>query len=215
MINGFYAEDDHEALPSGGFNLFSAANTADFSALTKLPMVKLNVTQSIEVQGDKYQVHLRVENPTNQLAFFIQLALTKGHNGEEVLPIFWEDNYLSLLPHESREITGTFAAGDMGKTLTVVEVGGWNIQTDYRCTDLVTSKNVVKSGESFTVTANIANTFLDGSRVALLVDGQSINTQWAYARGKNSDEITFMMNLSEPGKHKLTIANQSITVVLE
>jgi hypothetical protein len=213
-----YANDDHEAPPSGdfnmfsSFNLFSVANTADFSALTELPMVKLNVEQQIEAKGDNRVVSVNVKNPTDQLAFFIQLAVTRGPQGEEVLPVFWKDNYFSLLPGETREVTATFASKDLNGTKPTVEAGGWNIETGCRCTKIAASKNTVKPGETFTVTAGMANTFLDGSRVALLVDGKSVNTQWAYARGSNSDEITFAVNLLQEGKHVLTIADRSITL---
>ena len=210
-----YANDDHEALPRGGFNLFSAANTADLSALNQLPMVKLDIKERIEVRGDESVVHVHVANPTDQLAFFIQLTVTKGSQGDEVLPIFWEDNYFSLLPGESRDVKATLATEDLGNTTPVVEVGGWNIVTDYRCTNLAVSKNTVRSGESFKVSASMANTFPDGSRVTLFVDGHPSEIRWAWARGRMSDELTFTLKLQEPGKHVLTVANRSITMEVE
>jgi hypothetical protein len=96
-----------------------------------------------------------------------------------------------------------------------VEVGGWNIETDYCCTNLTASKTTVKSGEPFTVTASVSDTFLDGSRVALLVDGQRSDNRWAWARGGKSDTITFTLSLSQPGKHRLTVANRTIEVNVE
>ncbi len=35
-----------------------------------------------------------INNPTENLAFFIQLAVTKGARGEETLPVLWSNNYL-------------------------------------------------------------------------------------------------------------------------
>jgi hypothetical protein len=55
---------------------------------------------------------------------------------------------------------------------TTLEVGGWNIQTEYRCTDLKLSQTTVKVGEPLTATARITDTFLDGSRVTVVVDGK-------------------------------------------
>lgn len=68
-----------------------------------------------------------------------------------------------------------------------MEAGGWNIQTDYDCRNLTISSAEVKADEPVTVSATIANTFLDGSRVTLLVDGQPANSKWAWARGGKSD----------------------------
>lgn len=46
-----------------------------------------------------------VSNPTDQLAFFIRVRLLLDSNGEELLPVYWSDNYFSLLPGDSKELT--------------------------------------------------------------------------------------------------------------
>jgi exo-1,4-beta-D-glucosaminidase len=53
-------------------------------------------------------------------------VLDEGANGEEILPILWQDNYFSLLPGESREITATYRAKLLGSVRPVVTVKGWN-----------------------------------------------------------------------------------------
>jgi exo-1,4-beta-D-glucosaminidase len=47
-----------------------------------------------------------VENPSKSMAFMVRLRLTPGKGSEDVTPIFWEDNYFSLLPEEKKELTG-------------------------------------------------------------------------------------------------------------
>ena len=39
----------------------------------------------------------------------------------------WEDNYISLLPGERREINATYRAGELGAAKADVEVSGWNL----------------------------------------------------------------------------------------
>jgi hypothetical protein len=204
-----------DAQQRGGFTSRSSTNTADFSALQQLRPVKLDVSHQIEHRGQQRVARVRLRNPTDRLAFFIQLTLTRGRQGDEVLPVFWSDNYFSLLPGESKEVDAAFAAEDLHGATPAVEVGGWNIETDYCCTNLTASKTTVKSGEPFTVTASVSDTFLDGSRVALLVDGQRSDNRWAWARGGKSDTITFTLSLSQPGKHRLTVANRTIEVNVE
>ena len=203
---------DLNALPKGGFTPLSATNTADFSTLQQLPQVKLNVSHQIERPGGQRVAHVRLHNPTGQLAFFIQLALTRGRQGDEVLPAYWSDNYFSLLPGESKTVDAVFAAEDLHGATPLVEVGGWNIETDCRCTKLAASKTTVKSGEPFTVTATVANTFLDGSRLALFVDGQRSDTQWAWARGDRVAEVNFTLTLPNPGEHRLGVTNRGLIV---
>jgi exo-1,4-beta-D-glucosaminidase len=49
-------------------------------------------------------------------------------NGEEILPVLWQDNYISLLPGQKREITATYRASELGAAKASVEVSGWNIE---------------------------------------------------------------------------------------
>ena len=69
-----------------------------------------------------------LENPSPSLAFFIRLKVNKGAGGDEILPVIWEDNYLSLLPGEKREITATYRTSALGAAEAAVEVKGWNIE---------------------------------------------------------------------------------------
>ena len=79
----------------------------------------------------KTLVNLKVDNPTDKLAFFIHILLTKSSNGEEVLPIFWNDNYFSLLPGEKKELKATFAEKDLNGTTRLLK---WKVGT-YKTTD--------------------------------------------------------------------------------
>jgi exo-1,4-beta-D-glucosaminidase len=69
-----------------------------------------------------------VENPTKNLAFFVRLKVDKGKAGEEILPVLWQDNYISLLPGEKREISASYRASDSGGAAPYVEVKGWNTE---------------------------------------------------------------------------------------
>ncbi|MCX7827270.1 MAG: hypothetical protein N2689_17205, partial [Verrucomicrobiae bacterium] len=114
-----------------------------------------------------------------------------------------------------RELTARFATADAGKAQPVLEVGGWNVESPFKCASLRPSKSRVKAGEPFTVTALITDTFLDGSRVPLLVDGQPGDVQWCWARGAKRAELAFKLALREPGAHRLTVANQTAEVIVE
>lgn len=100
---------------------------ADFTDLEKLPTAQVNLSYCIEDKGDDLVAHIKMENPTDNLAFFIHLKVTRGQLGNEVLPILWNDNYFSLLPRENKEVNATFAAKDLDGAIPVVEVAGWNI----------------------------------------------------------------------------------------
>jgi exo-1,4-beta-D-glucosaminidase len=114
---------------------------ADLTALQGLPPVDLQLTASHESPGRGHSresekpnaremvTHITVENPSSNLAFMVHLQVNKGKDGEEVLPILWEDNYFSLLPGEKREVAAIYKAKDLGDAAPVVQVDGWNIRS--------------------------------------------------------------------------------------
>jgi exo-1,4-beta-D-glucosaminidase len=99
---------------------------ADFTALNRLPKVQLRTTSQTERQGEQLHTRVVLENTGKTVAFFIRLQLMKGA-GEELLPVYWEDNYLSLLPGEKREVVATVDAHDAGTAEPRVVVTGWNV----------------------------------------------------------------------------------------
>ncbi len=104
------------------------ASYADYTAIAQLPKVKLKVTERTEHKGEEAITHVTVENPSKNLAFFVRLKVTKGAKGEEILPVVWEDNYISLLPGEKREVNATYRSSELGNATPSLEVSGWNVE---------------------------------------------------------------------------------------
>ena len=95
---------------------------ADYTALGELPAAELKVTST----ATDHSTTVTVTNRGKSLAFAVRLKVKKGADGEEVLPVLWEDNYFALLPGQTRRVTATYAARDMGLAKAVVEVeSGW------------------------------------------------------------------------------------------
>jgi exo-1,4-beta-D-glucosaminidase len=207
-------KDYRDQLLSENFYWLRNKNTSDYKSLQDMEPVQLSVRSTMEYLADNVLFHVKLTNPTDRIAFFTQLALTKP-DGNEVLPVMWDANYFTLLPGESREISARMAVEDVGTDKLKLEIGGWNIQTEYKCTNLKILNEKIKQGEEFTVVAGISGTFLDGSRVWLLADGKPSESGWAWARGDKTDEIKFKLSLSTPGKHELKIGERKINVVIE
>jgi exo-1,4-beta-D-glucosaminidase len=96
---------------------------ADLTMLNHLPPAQIDVTYRIRVAGRKATVELT--NRSGRIAFFIELLLTDEHTGEPVVPVFWQDNYVSLLPQETRTVAVTFPARTRMPLLTI---RGWNVE---------------------------------------------------------------------------------------
>ncbi|MGB6874907.1 MAG: sugar-binding domain-containing protein [Candidatus Acidiferrales bacterium] len=98
----------------------------DLTMLDHLPPVKLDVRASLDnPRGGQVTVHLR--NPSQHLAFQVRLAIN-GASGDEVLPVFWSDNYAELMPGESKTITARCPSWIKLESGAKLEVGGWNIE---------------------------------------------------------------------------------------
>ncbi len=101
---------------------------ADLKELNDLPEVKLELKKNFVRKGNEYFVTTEVHNPTDHLAFMIYLSVKEGKTGETVLPIFWDDNYVSLLPGETRTLKGHFYVEDLHGQTPKLEISGWNVK---------------------------------------------------------------------------------------
>lgn len=101
---------------------------ADLRLLQQLPAVHLDAQTSVSQREDTTFVQVELKNPSKQLAFMVHLDLKNKTQGQSVTPVFWDDNYLSLLPGEERTVSGYCHTGDLKGQAPVVKVTGWNVQ---------------------------------------------------------------------------------------
>jgi exo-1,4-beta-D-glucosaminidase len=91
----------------------SSKTPVDFSELSGLENVKPDVTYKSEETNGEYWVEVKVKNDTKKLSFLNRLAIIKKDNNEEVLPTFWNDNFITLFPGEEKSIEAKFAKKDL------------------------------------------------------------------------------------------------------
>jgi len=128
--NFYWLSTKKDVLDPKGSEWFVTPNKeyADFTALKALPEVEIRATQRVEESGGRRRVRVTLANPSQAIAFFIELRLVGGRSGNAVLPVLWDDNYVSLLPGETREITATPAPGAPADEPPVVRLAGWNVK---------------------------------------------------------------------------------------
>ena len=100
---------------------------ADLTGLNSLPQVKLEVQAAAHEMGETGTIHLHVKNTSNSVAFMVHPRLTKGPDGDDLVPIFWDDNYFSLLPGEEKSLAVSFAVADLGGSEPVLTIDGYNV----------------------------------------------------------------------------------------
>ena len=77
------------------------AEFADLTGLNSLAPAKIIISkQTLGKKNGENWMSLTIENKGDGVAFMIHPRVTRGKGGEDVTPIFWSDNYFSLLPGE-------------------------------------------------------------------------------------------------------------------
>jgi len=102
------------------------AKWADMSALNT--MLRSDVAVSGDVSGANGESVAKIvlTNRSNRVAFFLRAEVTKGADGEEVLPITYDDNYMTVFPHEVRTIVAKFATSALGSAPGALRIEGYN-----------------------------------------------------------------------------------------
>jgi exo-1,4-beta-D-glucosaminidase len=81
-----------------------------------------------ECDGGFLFQQMTIANPGKTVAFMVHARLVKS-DGDDVVPAFFDDNFVSLLPGESRSIGVRYRTADLGKTPAHYEISGWNVGT--------------------------------------------------------------------------------------
>jgi exo-1,4-beta-D-glucosaminidase len=103
---------------------------ADYTALDKLPKVKLSFDYQFSKDEKFGKVSLKVKNPSQSIAFFMFLDVINPSTLLPILPVYWNDNYVTLLPGEERTYEANYYLSDSDGSKPVLEVRGWNVEKE-------------------------------------------------------------------------------------
>lgn len=117
---------------SSNFYWRNAAAPDDLRALDSLPLVTLDADVTREDAGGKVRLEVTLTNSSSQVALLAHVQLRNQRTNQRVLPAFYSDNYVSLVPGERRTITIEAAAKDLGSDRPLVTLDGWNVSTGAR-----------------------------------------------------------------------------------
>jgi beta-mannosidase len=99
----------------------------DFASLMKMPAATLDASATSRTEGEKTLLTVTLRNTTKTIALMTHLQLHKKGSGERVLPVFYSDNYLTLVPGESRTVTIEAATKNLGGDAPLIAVDGYNV----------------------------------------------------------------------------------------
>lgn len=94
----------------------------DRKQLRTMPQATIKALTSVNEQ----HASITLTNDGNTPAVMIRLNL-KGSDGEQILPVIYSDNYLHLMPGESRTIDIEWKVEDARNTQPIVDISGTNL----------------------------------------------------------------------------------------
>jgi exo-1,4-beta-D-glucosaminidase len=100
----------------------------NLTGLNNLPKANVAITKSMHTSGPNPSITLYFDNKGDSVAFMVHPRLTRGKGGEDVVPVFWSDNYFSLLPGEKKSVTAQFDKSSLAGAAPALVVDGWNLE---------------------------------------------------------------------------------------
>ncbi|MGD0940119.1 MAG: sugar-binding domain-containing protein [Terracidiphilus sp.] len=95
--------------------------------LDKMPSVPIEFQVARSDADGKRVLTLTVHNPTANIALMAHLQLRRQHSGERILPVFYSDNYFSLVANEFKTITIEADLSAFKGDDPLITVDGWNV----------------------------------------------------------------------------------------
>ncbi len=93
----------------------------DFRAIRELPAPKLATTTSVHQKADRWVFSTDVHNTGTSPALMVRVKAVRQKTGDRILPAIYSDNYIALMPGESRTIVTELNEADTrGEKPTIV-----------------------------------------------------------------------------------------------
>jgi hypothetical protein len=96
----------------------------DLRELNSLAPAKLAATAAFTRVGSERQATVKIRNTGVTPALMVKLTLKDAATGERILPAYYSENYVSLLPGEERVVSVSFPAGAGQPSISL---RGWNL----------------------------------------------------------------------------------------
>ena len=89
--------------------------------------MKLEASVKRRDAGGKCFLDVTLRNPSKNLVLMPHLQLRRSDSGERVLPVYYSDNYVSMVPQESKTLSIEVATADLQGQKPLLVLDGWNV----------------------------------------------------------------------------------------
>ncbi len=103
-------------------------SNGNYSGLQKMSKTKVTVLAGKENDG---HIEVKINNPPGgPIAFFNRISLVNSITKNRILPVFYSDNYVSILPGEEKVVLIDYTQKDDINNAEV-SITGWNVDEQY------------------------------------------------------------------------------------
>jgi beta-galactosidase/beta-glucuronidase len=121
-------KDDSGKTLSDNFYWRATLHPDDLHELDSIPPARIDAKVSRLDKDGKCFLTVTLHNHSAQIALMTHLQLRRKDSGERVLPVYYTDNYISLVPGESRTCAVEADLSDLKGQTPLVAIDGWNIE---------------------------------------------------------------------------------------
>lgn len=108
---------------------FSTRNKsyADLSLLQTMPKAEIEAEHQFTNSGDDQILSTKLENKSENIAFFIELNVYNKETDQSILPVFWGNNFVSILPGETKTIKAHYSQKGLNGGQAAFRFSGFNL----------------------------------------------------------------------------------------
>jgi hypothetical protein len=99
----------------------------NYHSLLQMPKVSLDANTSLSKSGEEWLLTTSLKNNTATPALMVRLKVNGDKSAERILPVFFSDNYIALMPGEEKTVTMRLQNRDTRGETPTVELSGFNL----------------------------------------------------------------------------------------
>lgn len=129
-VNFYWLSTKEDVLDYSKNQWFVTPNSqyADLKDLRKLNKASIKYELSEYSDTSKHWFSVKLINPSPYIAFFVDLSIKDKASNQIIAPVFWDDNYISLLPGEERVVNTWIYKHDLKEKTPVFDINGINLE---------------------------------------------------------------------------------------
>ncbi len=193
---------------------------------TLTPANVVGTVKETRVDGAETVVTIGIENTSGVPACDVRSEILSGLQGSEILPSFWTDNALNLMPHEKRQVTVRYRTALLAGAEPHLMIEGFNVMPrEVNLADgkvvplsikLVACESAPARYGNPTVKLTYVNAGTSGTRytswpIPVLMDGRLVRYAHVDVSGSKETSQTVSFDGLAPGQHEVAAGFPELT----